>query len=256
MLRQVSDDLFVVGECVQGEHGHEAVRVYVLKNDDRPIIIDTGSHLHQTKIMDGLDEILDGAEPEAVFLTHTELPHSGNVRTIATRWPNAKPTVADSIIPYIELAPVVEQERITLAPMASVANFAGRTLEFVHAPLKDQPASQWIFDFRTHTLFTADAFGYYHKPGRCDLFADEMEEGIRKEDFLDYHRIAFRYLRWVLPKPLNEALDTVFLRDVSIIAPVHGNPIRTNVRGHLKRLQDAMTQICTESRGSPLQVKS
>jgi flavorubredoxin len=99
-----------------------------------------------------------------------------------------------TIIPYIELAPVVELERIVLAPIASTANFAGRSFEFVNAPLKDQPASQWIFDHRTHTLLTADAFGYYHSPGKCNAFPNEKGGEIRMEDFLEYHRIAFRYL--------------------------------------------------------------
>ncbi len=250
LIRHVSSDLYVVGDCVEGEHGHEAVRVYVLKNRGHPILIDTGSHLHRAEIMKGLEEILDGMAPEVIFLTHTELPHSGNVRRIAGEWPKAVAAVSSTIIPYIELAPVVGLERITLAPIASVAIFAGRSFEFVNAPLKDQPASQWIFDFKTDTLFTADAFGYYHPPGKCDLFENEKGGRIQMKDMVEYHRVAFRYLRWVITEPLNEAIDQIFQRDVRIIAPVHGNPITTRIHEHVQMLKEANAELCMGTKKS------
>ncbi len=190
--------------------GTKSVRVYVLKNRNHPILIDTGSHLHQSKIMEKLDRVLEGASPEVIFLTHTELPHSGNLRAIVNKWPKSIPVVSNTIVPYIELAPIVELERIVLAPIASTQEFAGRRFEFVNAPLKDQPASQWIFDFETGTLFTADAFGYYHADGKCDLFPTEEGGAIESEGFREYHELAFRYLRWVIPELLNEGLTRSF----------------------------------------------
>ncbi len=252
MIRHVASDLYVVGECVEGVPGHEAVRVYVLKNGKRPILVDTGSHLHRDEIMGGLDEVLDGAAPEVIFLTHTELPHAGNVRAIATKWPKATAVVSNTIIPYIELAPIVKLERIGLAPIADVASFGGRTFEFVNAPLKDQPASQWIYDFRTKTLFTADAFGYYHAPGECETFPGEGGSEIRMGDLREYHRLAHRYLRWVIPSMVNEAIDEVFVRDVEIIAPVHGNPIMNDIPGHVRMLKQVNVEICGgEERQAP-----
>jgi len=256
LIRHVASDLYVVGECVEGVLGHEAVRVYVLKNGKRPILVDTGSHLHREEIMKGLDEVLDGTPPEAVFLTHTELPHAGNVRAISQKWPRATAVVSSTIIPYIELAPVVELERIALAPIAEVAAFAGRDFEFVNAPLKDQPASQWIFDLKTKTLFTADAFGYYHAPGECELFEGEGGSAIRFGDLREYHRVAFRYLRWVIPGPLNDALDEVFARDVRIIAPVHGNPIMNDAKGYVRMLEEVNREICAGSEKAAPRVRS
>lgn len=244
MIRRVASDLYVVGECVEGVRGHEAVRVYVLKNGERSILIDTGSHLHRERIMDGLVEVLDGNPPETIFLTHTELPHAGNVRAIAEKWPKATAVVSNTIIPYIELAPIVEMARISLAPIADVATFSGRAFEFVNAPLKDQPATQWILDFKTKTLFTADAFGYYHAPGECELFDGVDGPSIRIADMRDYHRVAFRYLRWVIAGPLNQALDEVFERDVEIIAPVHGNPMTRGIEEHVEMLKEVDVDIC------------
>jgi flavorubredoxin len=139
--------------------------------------------------------------------------------------------------------------------MASAGRFAGRSLEFVNAPLKDQPASQWIFDFETHTLFTADAFGYYHSPGECELFESDEGGDVRMDSLLEYHKVAFRYLRWVIPYPLNDAIDEIFKRDVRIIAPVHGNPITTRIEEHVQMLKDVNMRLCLGTVRAPHAVR-
>ena len=84
MAIHVSGDLYQIGESVGGADGWcEAVRVYVLLNDGQPLIFDAGSHLHTAPIMADLKELLGGTKPAFVFLTHTELPHTGNMSAIA-----------------------------------------------------------------------------------------------------------------------------------------------------------------------------
>ena len=82
MQIHVSGDLYQIGESVSGTDGWcEAVRVYVLLNDGRPLIFDAGSHLHTDPIMTGLKSLLGDMEPAYVFLTHTELPHTEKAPT-------------------------------------------------------------------------------------------------------------------------------------------------------------------------------
>jgi flavorubredoxin len=248
MLRHITEDLYQIGECVVGEGGHEAVRVYVLLNNGRPILIDCGSHLHRAKVMAELDELLAGAVPEAIFLTHSELPHSGNLQMVAEKWPDIQVWVSNVLLPYIELAPVLPLGQITAVTPGTIFEFGERRLEFVDALLKDQPGSQWLYDSLTKTLFTGDGFGYYHTPEQCELFSDEMEEGITVEQLRPYHHNAFRFLRWVIPERLNADMDKMFQkRDVQIIAPIHGNAIR-DVRLHVGRLQTAVAEICAPYR--------
>ncbi len=245
MIRQVKADLYQIGECVDGEHGHEAVRVYVLLNNGRPIIIDCGSHLHRQTIFRELDTVLAGAIPEYVFLTHSELPHSGNLQKVATKWPQIQVLVSTILLPYIELAPVIPLDQITTVAPGSVLYLAGRSLVFVAALLKDQPGTQWIYDRHTKTLFTGDGFGFYHAPGLCALFSHEVEGGIQQEQFRAYHANAFRFLRWVKPERFNADLDKLFQnRPVDIIAPTHGNAICGDIPAHLKRVKQAISDIC------------
>ena len=85
MIRNVSQDLFQIGNCVAGQSGYEAVRVYVILNEGHPILIDCGSHLYRVELMQELETLLGTTTPEYIFLTHSELPHSGNLQKIAAR---------------------------------------------------------------------------------------------------------------------------------------------------------------------------
>lgn len=247
MLRNVCDDVYQIGECIDGRHGHEAVRVYVLLNEGRPILIDCGSHLHRAKLMAELETVLAGLAPEYIFLTHSELPHSGNLQKIAAQWPDIKVIVSNVLLPYIEIAPVLPLKQITTASPGTTLAFAGRELQFVAALLRDQPGSQWIYDSRTGILFTGDGFGYYHPAHLCEPFSDEIDGGIPEAYFREFHRNAFRFLRWVRPDRLNADLAKLFARrDIKMIAPIHGNAIRADISMHVERLQQAMTDICNE----------
>ena len=249
MLHNITADLYQVGECVDGEHGHEAVRVYVLMNSGRPILIDCGSHLHRTEVMRELEALLAGTTPEYIFLTHSELPHSGNLQKIATTWPNIKVIVSNIMLAYIEIAPVLPLEQITAVTAGTTLELAGRTLQFVDALLKDQPGSQWIYDPITGALFTGDGFGYYHPADTCEYFSDEIDGGIPEEYFREFHRNAFRFLRWVIPERLNDDLGKTFRQlDVKIVAPSHGNAIRGDIPIHLERLKRTISNICADYR--------
>jgi flavorubredoxin len=232
---------------VSGERGHEAVLVYVLTNGGRPILIDTGSHLHRAEIMREIDQVLEGRPPEVVFLTHTELPHTGNVRAIMAKWPGVMPVAPNLISAYIELAPVVELEKMVLAPVGRTASFAGRELKFLHGVLKDQPGTQWIYDPKEKVLFTADAFGYFHGPGECSLLGTEREGGVSLQMFSEYNSAQFKFLKWVIPGRLWSSLDKVFEHDVEIIAPTHGNPIVGEVGIHFERLKESVAVIRSEA---------
>ncbi len=245
MMQNVVDDLFQIGECVVGRQVHEAVCVYVMTNRGQAILIDCGSHLHRQVVMEELTDVLDGAEPAYVFLTHSELPHSGNLQKIVDRWPDIQVITSSILLKYIEIAPIMPLDQIIPIAPGERRGFAGRELRFVNALLKDQPGSQWIFDPQTGTMFTGDGFGYYHPPGSCALFSDQLEGGVPKEYFSEYHRHAFRFLRWTVPGKLNAAIDQLLAEyRVEIIAPTHGNAIRGDIPAHVEKLKDTITEIC------------
>lgn len=241
MIRRVVADLYQIGEHVETSFGFEAVRTYILLNGGRPILVDCGSHLHREEIMSELHSLLGDTVPEYLFLTHSELPHAGNMASVAQKWPGIKVLVSSVMLPYIEVLPVLPPEQMIQVKPGSQIELPLRTFEFVDALLKDQPGSQWIYDSLTATLFTGDGFGYFHPSDAIDRFSDEIEGGITAAQFQDYHHVAFRFLRWIEPDRLNRDLDHMFRRrTIDVIAPIHGSAIRSEIPLHLRRIKQAL----------------
>lgn len=244
MIQHIKDDLYQIGEHVHNEYGFEAILTYVMLNEGDPILIDCGSHIHRGSVMTQLDQLLDGATPEYLFLTHSELPHAGNIAAVADKWPDIKVIVSNVMLPYIEVLPVLPLEQITQVIPGTKFEFPTRTIEFVDALLKDQPGSHWIHDPRTGTLFTGDGFGYFNNEKAINQLVETAADGVSQSAFEQYHKIAFRFLRWIRPERLAVDLRKMFAkRHVEVIAPIHGNAIRGDIQIHLDRLIDALTAV-------------
>ncbi|WP_029061412.1 hypothetical protein [Labrenzia sp. DG1229] len=246
MIRHVAHDLYQLGESETGKDGWcEAVRVYVLLNDGCPLIFDAGSHIHRGPIMKDLVELLGETAPGYVFLTHTELPHTGNLSAISKTWPEAKFVISSAILPHVEMPWWVKGEQIQYGHAGSSETYGNRRISFSDAILKDQPGTHWMFDEKTGVLFTADAFGYLFPQTADQKFDDELEDGIPAEWSRRYHESAFRFLPMVSGEKVSADLRRVFAaRDVKIIAPTHGNAVRGNINRFIDRVSLAMQGIC------------
>ncbi len=244
MIQHITDDLYQIGEHVQTEHGFEAVLTYVILNDGNPILIDCGSHIHRDSVMAQLNELLGEAIPEYLLLTHSELPHAGNIASVAEKWPNIKVIVSNVMLPYIEVLPVLPLKQITQVVPGTKIELKSRTVEFVDALLKDQPGSHWIHDSRTGTLFTGDGFGYMTDSAGSQTVINGSANEVSQTAFEVYHKIAFRFLRWIKPERIAEDLRKMFTkRNVQVIAPIHGNAITVNITGHLDRAIAALAAV-------------
>ncbi len=244
MIQHITDDLYQIGEHVQNEYGYEAILTYVMLNDGNPILIDCGSHIHRDSVMAQLNELLGDAVPEYLFLTHSELPHAGNIAAVADKWPNIKVIVSNVMLPYIEVLPVLPLEQITQVVPGTKIEFPTRTIEFVDALLKDQPGSHWIHDPRTGALFTGDGFGYFNAEADIQTLPATAAEAVTETAFAQYHKVAFRFLQWISPERLAVDLRKMFTkRNVQVIAPIHGNAIRGDIDGHLDRMIAALGTV-------------
>ena len=242
----IVDDLYQVGQSVEGRDGWcEAVRVYVALNDGCPLLFDAGSHIHRPQIMSDLKSLLGDTSPGYVFLTHTELPHTGNLSAIAEAWPDIKFVVSSGILPHVEMPWWVKEEQIQYGYAGTVDTFGGRKISFSDGILKDQPGTHWMFDETTGTLFTADAFGYLFPLSADAQLDDDMGDGVPVDWFRRYHESAFRFLPMVDSSKVEADLKQVFgKRQVNVIAPTHGNAIRGDVDLHLARVNQAISEIC------------
>ena len=123
--------------------------------------------------------------------------------------------------------------------------YSGRRITFLDAVLKDQPGTHRIYDARTGTLFTADAFGYLFHETADPYLDDELEDGIPADWLRRYHKAAFRFLKLSSGAKVVADFDRVFSnRDVSVIAPTHCNAIRGDLGQCRQCFNDVILEIC------------
>ena len=239
---ELTDDVRWINVCYPHEERHEHVSVYLIEHGDRSILIDSGSFYHRTDIRTRLERATGGDGIDAIVLSHSDYPHSGNISAFRDEWGEVE-LVASSGSP--ELQGLADARRCTIGGSLEVC---GRRFSFIDPPLADRSHTTWIYDHGSGVLFTADGFGSYHESGDCDAVSSDFEDGIPETAIYEYHRHNLVWLRYVDPPKLRDALDDIFARyDVSFIAPIHGHPIHGNDRQqYLARLLNAADRIASE----------
>jgi flavorubredoxin len=243
MTVQLSDDVWWINESYDHGNTHEHVSVYLIQHNDQCIVVDTGSFYHREAITETIEEVTDGGGVDAIILSHSDYPHSGNIGAIQSEW-NEVLLVASSGYPAGQGLPSSAIE-CTIGESLEVL---GRTFSFIDPPLADRSHTTWIYDNDANVLFTADGFGSFHDEGRDDLTSADLEDGIPYDRIYEYHKDALVWLRYVDPAKIREALERIFdTYTINWIAPVHGHPIANDdMEAYLDRLVRAAAQISDE----------
>jgi flavorubredoxin len=242
MSVSVTPTLEWVTQCYDHEAKHEHVSLYLLREEDDVILVDSGSFYHREEITGDIDNLTDGDGPDAIILSHSDYPHAANVSPLGGDTEEVE-LVASSGSPSQQGLPDARKCEI-----GGQLDVKGRTFSFIDPPLADRSHTTWIYDHGDGVLFTADGFGNYHERGQCRFLSDGFEDGTPAEEIYEYHRDNLVWLRYVAPEKVERALDSIFEEfDVNAIAPVHGNPIEgDDIYVYRDRLYDAMRRITDE----------
>jgi len=241
MTVQLTDELRWIEECYdlgEGTRRHKHVSVYLLRGE-RTILIDSGSFHHREAIRADVEAATGDDAIDALILSHSDYPHSANVREFAATEDDAE-LVASSGAPEKQGLP-----EATKCEIGGSMTVAGREFSFVDPPLADRSHSTWIYDHGSGALFTADGFGSRHRPGECTATSRDFEDGIPADAIDEFHRNELRWLRYVDPARLRVALESIVEEyPVTWIAPIHGHPIAgEDLDRYLDRLIDATGRI-------------
>ena len=234
-------------QCYPHEENHEHVSVYLLRAPDGFVLVDSGSVYHRGGVKAAVDDATGGAGVDAIVLSHSDYPHSGNISALGAGTDSVE-LVASSGNPEQQGLP--DARKVTIGDETTVQ---GRRLSFIDPPLADRSHTTWIYEHADGVLFTADGFGAYHDPGRCDHTSSDYADGVPSEAVYSYHRDNLVWLRYVDPAKLRVALDDIFKTyDVSAVAPVHGPPVvGDDVDPYLDRLHDAAARVADEYEVTP-----
>lgn len=232
MTTKLTDEVVWINECYKHGDQHEHISTYLIRGDSGNVLIDSGSFYHREAIRAGIIDTTDGDGIDAIVLSHSDYPHSGNVSEFRDDWGDVE-LVASSGSP--EIQGLSDARRCRIGESLSIQD---RTFSFIDPPLADRSHTTWIYDHESEVLFTADGFGSYHNPMNCDKTSRDFADGIPATSILGFHQNNLVWLRYVDADKLAAALDSIIeLYDISYVAPIHGHPIhRIDLDRFLDRL--------------------
>jgi len=238
--RDITTDVTWIAETFEfGPEEGTHVSVFLVETDDGHVLIDSGSHYHEAEILAEVSESLGEDRLAGLIVSHADLPHAGNVGSLAEQLGDFEVYCATAA-PELVGVPVT----VNCSPGETV-EIGDHMFTFIDAPLADITDTVWVYDHGSKTLFTADGFGNYHHPEDADAVSTELDDSITAERIFEYHRTMFRWLELVDPDRLAADVNDLFERfDVECIAPTHGNPIvGADVEPYVERFNEVLVDI-------------
>jgi flavorubredoxin len=207
------------------ERIHSHVSAYLVTGTDGVALVDTGYPAMWAPFEEQLDELLGEREIDYLVPTHPELPHSGNLPLLLEKYPNAQVhgDTRDHAVYFG--APL---ERLHAARPGDVLDLGDRRLTFAPAPIRDLPATLWLFEEVTRTLFVADGFSFSHEheAGQCHLTSDELPFEPAEEQIGFVSERALYWTTYADLEQMFDRLDAVLAEyEPTVIAPAHGSVI-------------------------------
>jgi len=218
------------------------VSIFLIRAEEQNILIDSGSFYHRESLVRRISRATAREGIHSLVLSHSDYPHSGNIPAFRRRWGDFE-IVASSGEPEIQGLPYARRSRI-----GGSLEVAGREIDFLDPPLADRSHTSWIYDRASRVLFVADGFGYHHADDETGLTSRQLPDGFRSEEIYTFHRDTLIWLRYADPAVLMGVLREMFSeRDVSWVAPIHGNPIAAeHLDDYLERLEEGVRRIVRE----------
>ncbi|OOG23729.1 MBL fold metallo-hydrolase [Thioalkalivibrio denitrificans] len=134
-----------------------AVNAFVIRAA-RPVLVDTGLAALGEAFLKALEQSIDPARLEWIWLTHPDPDHVGNLAAVLEHAPNAR--VVTTFLGMGKLGLLgLPVDRVHLVNPGQCLDAGDRGLLAVAPPVFDAPESTGLFDPSTGTLFSADCFG-------------------------------------------------------------------------------------------------
>ncbi len=210
--------------------------------DEKTLLVDTLSPGQHDTVLEALSDILGDRKLDYCWISHTELPHAGNIAAIQRAHPGLEiMTVANH--DHYEVHGLADA---TLLNYGDVIDLGEHKIEIIKPLFVDHALTQWFYEHNTGFLCPVDWALNVHRADQCFRFMDEMEEvGYSVEQFMHEvsttSRVVFPWIRWADPDATGEAVDKFFEQyDVKIFAPSHTNVIRKDLDKYTAALSQAM----------------
>ena len=144
-----------------------------------PVLVDTGIRVDCDEFISSVESIIDPKDLRWVWLTHDDLDHTGAVREILSRAPNAR--LATHALSALRMTTewAVPMDRVYALTRGDKIDAGDRTLTAIRPPLFDNPMSTGIYDDKSGAFFSVDSFGAILPAPLIEDADDLSEEEIR-----------------------------------------------------------------------------
>jgi flavorubredoxin len=154
------------------------INAFVLHGPE-PILVDTGTVIDSDEFMTTLRSVIDPADLQWIWLTHTDFDHIGSLLRLLDD--NAQLRVITTFlgVGIMSLSTPLPMDRVHLLNPGQKITVGDRTLTAVKPPAFDNPATTGFVDHTSRSLFTSDCFGALLADvphNAADLSDDELRQ--------------------------------------------------------------------------------
>jgi flavorubredoxin len=186
---------------------------YLIKGSQKTALIDTVSPPMKDVLLNNLDQ-LGVNHIDYVIFNHAEPDHSGSIREVLEKYPEAKAVCTDKCKPMLIDRFMVAEERFQTVADKETISLGNRTLEFIYAPWVHWPETMLTYLQEEKILFPCDFFGSHI--ATTDMFV--RDAGQEYEAAKRYWAEIMMPFRLQIQKNLEKIKDY----KIEIIAPSHG----------------------------------
>jgi flavorubredoxin len=231
--REIAPGVFWLARCLcipfMGKISHGYNSSFLVVGETGSAFIETGITIDCHEVIRQFEELRlthDIPDPTHIFVTHSEMGHSGGLGLLLDRFPSAHAygDVSDHHLVFPRVA-----DRLHFADPGDRFDLGGREIVVVEGVFRDLVHTRWFFDVKQRVLFPGDgfAFSHYHDDGACGRLAEETPDLAVVENTARFADVAFHWTRFVDIDPYVDRLQTLIFDelDVAMIASTHGLPI-------------------------------
>jgi flavorubredoxin len=186
---------------------------YLIKGSQKTALIDTVNPPMKDVLFSNLDQ-LDVKRIDYVIFNHAEPDHSGSIREVLEKYPEAKAVCTDKCKAILIDRFMVAEDRFQTVADKETISLGNRTLEFIHAPWVHWPETMLTYLQEEKILFPCDFFGSHI--AATDMFV--RDAGQEYEAAKRYWAEIMMPFRLQIQKNLEKIKDY----KIDIIAPSHG----------------------------------
>lgn len=156
------------------------LNAFVLHGSE-PLLVDTGMGVESDEFMAALRSVIDPADLQWIWLTHTDFDHIGALSSLLETNPDLRVVTSFVGVGIMGLtATPLPMDRVYLVNPGQTITVGDRRLTAFRPPVFDNPITTGFLDESTRTLFSSDCFGALLDDipdSAADIGARELRQG-------------------------------------------------------------------------------